>query len=72
VGDGYYALTGGGHVVAVRAPHLGEPGIGACAAIGVTPSGAGYYVLTGSGHVYHYGDAGTKAAADEPEGVSNA
>ncbi|MGA3023075.1 MAG: hypothetical protein ABSE66_09840 [Thermoplasmata archaeon] len=72
VGDGYYALTGGGHVVAVRAPHLGEPNCAPCVAIGVTPSGLGYYVLTDRGEVFHYGDAGTKAAADEPEGVSNA
>jgi hypothetical protein len=59
VGDGYYALTGGGHVVAVRAPHLGEPNCAPCVAIGVTPSGLGYYVLTDRGEVFHYGDAGT-------------
>jgi hypothetical protein len=64
VGDGYLALTAGGEIVAVRVPHLGEPGVGGCAAIAATPSGKGYFVLTDDGLVYHYGDAGEAKAAD--------
>lgn len=68
VGDGYLAVTRRGRVVAVRVPHLGEPGVDGCIAITPTPSGAGYYVLTEGGLLFHYGDAGTKAAeAVKPE-----
>jgi hypothetical protein len=64
VGTGYYALTRLGHVEAVRLPHHGEPGVDGCVAIAATPSGAGYFVLTEDGRIFHYGDAGTTAAAD--------
>jgi len=74
VGDGYYALTYGGRVEAVRLIHYGEPGprVGTTVAIAATPSGRGYYVLTAQGRVYHYGDAGTAKAAETEGGSEDA
>ncbi len=62
---GTYTLTGTGHIVAVGAPHFGEPTFSTDIArdLAVMPDGRGYVVLDGYGGIHRYGSA---VAALEP------